>query len=75
MRGARLLMAPPKVLEVSLPSDVASAAVDENVRVEVKDTDLLSYTRATYWLLALSILTDEACAAEATEKTAHAAPV
>lgn len=66
-------MAPPKVLEVSLPSEVAAAAEDAGAQVEVRDTDSLSYTRHTYWLLALSILTDELCAAEETQKRAVAA--
>jgi hypothetical protein len=31
----------------------------DNLQVVVKDTDSLGYTQSTYWLLALSIMTDE----------------
>ena len=43
---------------MSLPADVVDDALDQSP-VTVLDTDQLKYTQHSYYLLALSILTDE----------------
>jgi len=48
----------PRVIDVSLPADVVDDALDQSP-VTVLDTDQLKYTQHSYYLLALSILTDE----------------
>jgi hypothetical protein len=51
-------MPPPKIPELALPAEAVQLRKD-HLQVVVKDTDLLGYTQSTYWLLALSIMTDE----------------